>query len=150
MNNYFDIKVSDNETSCIFSNNYSPLERIILSANGNLQKILSAYFNTTISVIIKDNFKVDNNTIIRQSIMKCKNIIVCYMNSKITILHGDITINGDIAIGQIFQKMRKVPNFKLHQIEKSKDSFQRKYTLWTEQLRCEIIETFPFNNCQKL
>jgi hypothetical protein len=39
---------------------FTPIERIILTANGNLQRILSAFFNDTISVKIIYNNQISD------------------------------------------------------------------------------------------
>ncbi|KAI8847336.1 hypothetical protein BC829DRAFT_477322 [Chytridium lagenaria] len=47
--------MSSRETAITLPNEFSPLERILLTANGNVQRILSAYYNSPVSVSIKYN-----------------------------------------------------------------------------------------------
>lgn len=46
--------MSDKETSVFGLEEFSPVERIVLTANGNLQRILSAYFGAPITVKINE------------------------------------------------------------------------------------------------
>ncbi|RHZ74135.1 hypothetical protein Glove_227g69 [Diversispora epigaea] len=58
-NNFVD-KISSRETSLLLSDEFSGLERICLTANGNLQRILSAWFNKPIKIEIIKNIPIDN------------------------------------------------------------------------------------------
>ncbi|CAG8748493.1 135_t:CDS:2, partial [Cetraspora pellucida] len=56
-NNFGDV-MSLRETSTLLPNEFSGLERICLTANGNLQRILSSWFNKSVKVLIIKNDNV--------------------------------------------------------------------------------------------
>jgi chorismate-pyruvate lyase len=53
--------MSHTEMCINFKDEFTPIERILLTANGNLQRILSAFFNSTVSVKIIYNNQIDFN-----------------------------------------------------------------------------------------
>lgn len=97
------------ETISILAGNYTPLERIILTANGNLQRIFSAYFNAKIVVNVKRNdFYNDGDhlRIERTVILECSGRELCTAASKITVSDPkfiDLLQSGKVGIGQLFR-----------------------------------------------
>ena len=74
--------MSSNETRLVFppqDNYYTPIERILLTANGNLQRILSAYFNATVTVDIIYNNQLDDHKFSRMVYLK--------VNDEVLLLH---------------------------------------------------------------
>ncbi|CAG8591947.1 10471_t:CDS:2 [Funneliformis mosseae] len=57
-NNFGDV-MSSRTTTLLLPNEFSGLERICLTANGNLQRILSSWFNKTVTIDIVKNDSVD-------------------------------------------------------------------------------------------
>lgn len=54
--------MSHTEVSIHFSKQeFTPIERILLTANGNLQRILSAFFNSAVTVKIIYNNQITDN-----------------------------------------------------------------------------------------
>ena len=50
-NNFGDLMVKSGlETSVVIDGSYEPLERVVLTANGNLQRIMSAYYGSSVVV----------------------------------------------------------------------------------------------------
>ena len=48
------------ETNVIINGKFSPLERIILTANGNLQRIMSAYYGAPVIVDVIKTSRLEN------------------------------------------------------------------------------------------
>ncbi|CAG8625515.1 10598_t:CDS:2 [Acaulospora colombiana] len=65
-NNFID-KISSRETSLILPDEFSGLERICLTANGNLQRILSAWFNKPVKIHVVKNIPIDNTNPVLKS-----------------------------------------------------------------------------------
>ena len=76
--------MSPRESSIFLPSNYTPLQRILLTANGNVQRILSSFYNSPVVVHIKYNRKIENGinevgvTYDRQVELKCMHrVIIC-------------------------------------------------------------------------
>ncbi|KAH9987518.1 hypothetical protein BJV77DRAFT_964776 [Russula vinacea] len=111
-----------NTTSVEFSwpTDLSGLERIMLSAHGDLQRLLSAFFSHSI------------------------NIKTIYAH---TSPRGATLPRREFAIGQMFRRMQTPPQFALlecgSKFEAGKRVLWRRYTLSTEGFLCDIVEVFP-------
>lgn len=66
-------------------NTYEPLERIILLANGNLQRIISAYYNAKVTVVIKKNVRVSEGVYDRIVDLVCYGKVFCTAESKVVV-----------------------------------------------------------------
>ncbi|KAI8319638.1 hypothetical protein GQ54DRAFT_264975 [Martensiomyces pterosporus] len=150
--------MSQRETSCmlpaIFKN---PVQRIMLMANGNLQRVLSAYYNLPVSVEVLFNEPEDpkrlNERLLpirynRNINLVCNGTVVCSAQSTVDILTrkaADLVINQGVGIGQLFRTMNVLPTFALIEAHLSdKDSsFSRLYELRSGDVVCTIKEEFP-------
>ena len=143
--------MSHRETCVELPKDFLPLERILLTANGNVQRILSAYFNTKVSVEIISNIQILSTK--KEQVFDRKvelriydqSTIVCEAFSQITITDPhilDLILNQGIAIGQLFRYLNILPQFKLLQVGRSNESFWRNYTLSASGIHCEIKEIF--------
>ncbi|KAF9062137.1 hypothetical protein BDP27DRAFT_1385203 [Rhodocollybia butyracea] len=104
---------------------YTGLERIILAAQGDLQRLLSAYFANTITVQVVSltnsprlSPASPSNPITqqRQVLLKCRNVVVCTATSTVTLTSPEcerIILDEGYAIGQAFRSMGRVPEFRL-------------------------------------
>ncbi|KAJ3046504.1 hypothetical protein HK097_000805, partial [Rhizophlyctis rosea] len=106
--------MSSRETTTLLPDTFSRLERVILMANGNVQRILSAYYNSTVTVDILSNEKidVDANMNSRETIFKrevnlvCLNQICCNAKSTVTITSSEylrLIEEQQVGIGQLFR-----------------------------------------------
>ena len=66
-------------------NTFEPLERIILLANGNLQRIISAYYNAKVMVVIKKNERVGEGVYDRIVDLVCYGKVFCTAESKVVV-----------------------------------------------------------------
>nr|CAG8529138.1 6888_t:CDS:2 [Entrophospora candida] len=153
--------MSLSETNLKLPEEFTSLERICLTANGNLQRILSSWFNKTIEIKIiksmlvsshKSNNLVYGSTILRkydrEVNLMCDGVILC--NAKSNIILNDEEIidlieNQGVGIGQLFRYLDKLPSFKLHSIGRTLNTWWREYTLKISGVECNIKEVFPNN-----
>ncbi|CAO3624253.1 unnamed protein product [Mucor hiemalis] len=135
---------------------FSPFERMIIQANGNLQRILSAYYNVPSHVKIIKNEVVKSNDDTQH--MQFNRKIVMYFEEKFAYEAESILLVKDetvleliekhkYGLGQIFGHTRRSPDFLLHAVGRHGNapgaSFWRDYTLSIpDVLECFIRETF--------
>ncbi|ORX66486.1 ATP12-domain-containing protein [Linderina pennispora] len=121
---HFGDVMSQRETSCmlpaIFKN---PVQRIMLMANGNLQRVLSAYYNLPVSV-------EEQRTL---PIRYCRTINLVDLLTKKA---ADLVVNQGVGIGQLFRYM----NAHLSEYD---GSFSRLYDLCSEDVACKDPRGLP-------
>ncbi|KAI8091366.1 uncharacterized protein B0P05DRAFT_527171 [Gilbertella persicaria] len=134
---------------------FTPLERMLLQATGNLQRILSAYYNVPSQVkIIKNETVPSADT----PYMQFERKIVMYFGNKLAYEADSILTVKDSAVleliekhkyglGQIFGHTHRSPDFVLHAVGRHGNapgaSFWRDYSLTVpDVLDCFIRETF--------
>lgn len=144
---------------------FTPLERIILTANGNLQRIMSAYYSTAVRVEVKycDADINDANVYDRQVTLEatinnnsnCGNDIVndsvqrkvfCTATGKV-ILHSEECVKAiesrKVGVGQLFKHLGILPSFQLINAGHSSDgSLFREYKLISSHMTCHFVEAF--------
>lgn len=146
------------ELSCI-PEDTTGLERIMLAAQGDLQRLMSSFFARPIfielvyangSARLKPASPEHPITQSRQVHLVCASRIVCTATSNVTITHPDferLFLDDKYPIGQTFRKMLRHPRFSLldvqTQVVSGKRELRRTYTLETEGFLCEILEVFP-------
>ena len=64
---------------------FTSLERIVLLANGNLQRIVSAFYNAEVSVRIKKNERIGRGTYDREVDLICFDRVFCTAKSVVTV-----------------------------------------------------------------
>ncbi|KAH9027524.1 hypothetical protein EDB83DRAFT_2297179 [Lactarius deliciosus] len=142
------------------------LERIMLSARGELQRLLSAFFSHTINIkTIYEHTSPYTHTASpeepitqrREVHLLCGGKTACIATSDVTItapLPERLFLDEKFAIGQMFRQMQTPPRFALLdcgvKVEDGKDTLWRRYTLSTEGFVCDITEVFPDRNMFKL
>lgn len=135
------------------------LERIMLSAHGDLQRLLSAFFARPINIkSIYAHTSPRTHTASpeepitqrREVHLVCCGKIACVATSEVTItapLCERLFLDEKFAIGQMFRKMQTPPQFALLDcgvgFEDGKNTLWRRYTLSTEGFVCDITEVFP-------
>ncbi|KAI0637268.1 hypothetical protein C8Q77DRAFT_558347 [Trametes polyzona] len=135
------------------------VERIMLVAQGDLQRLLSAFFGRTINIECvrsdtgpRGTGASPRNPIkqTRQVHLKCGTHVLCVATSSVTVTSPEcerLLLDERFALGQIFRHLRRYPDFSLlnvgAQIVDGKRELSRTYTLETEGIKCEILEVFP-------
>ncbi|KAG9312069.1 hypothetical protein JVU11DRAFT_7350 [Chiua virens] len=137
----------------------SGLERIMLAAQGDLQRLLSAFFGRPIDVKciyaqtsprLRPASPQNPITQSRQVHLLCANRVVCIATSFVTITSPEserLFLDEKFPIGQTFRQLRHQPRFSLLNVEtptvQGNRELHRTYTLETEGLKTEILEVFP-------
>ncbi|KAI0710383.1 hypothetical protein C8T65DRAFT_739661 [Cerioporus squamosus] len=138
---------------------FTGVERIMLVAQGDLQRHLSAFFDRTITIeciYTKTGTRgsgASRDCPIqqeRQVHLKCGTRILCVATSSVTVTSSEcerLLLDERFALGQIFRHLRTYPEFALlmvgAQVVNGLRELRRTYQLETEGIRCEIEEVFP-------
>jgi len=146
------------ELTCI-PEDTTGLERIMLAAQGDLQRLLSSFFARPIFIeLIYANGSPRLQpaspehpiTQSRQVHLVCASQVVCVATSNVTITNPDferLFLDEKYPIGQTFRKMQRSAVFTLldaqTQVVDGKRELRRTYRLATEGFLCEILEVFP-------
>jgi len=131
----------------------------MLAAQGDLQRLLSAFFGQPIHVkCIYANASTRLRpaslehpiTQSRQVHLLCANRVVCVATSIVTITSSEserLFLDDKFPIGQTFRQLRRNPQFSLLSVEtptvRGRRELRRTYTLETEGFKTEILEVFP-------
>ncbi|KAF9964495.1 hypothetical protein BGZ70_006377 [Mortierella alpina] len=147
--------MSKRDTTLVLPDGFSGSERILLTANGNLQRLISAYFNKTVSVTILENTQVpltsDEDPAVmarfqREVNLLCNNKIVCNAKSRVLIQDPkiyDLVVKNGVGIGQIFRYLDRLPSFELHGLGRTDKTFWREYSLTIPGVDCRLLEVLP-------
>ncbi|KAG8468689.1 hypothetical protein KFE25_013772 [Diacronema lutheri] len=127
---------------------FSPEERIVLTANGNLQRLISSYYNSTVSVAVKRNAKVAGSDGHYEREVELSVLGVAFATASSAVVLSvdrlvDAVENHGVALGQLFRHFELLPTFELLRASKRPDgSFERAYTLRATGITCTIVERF--------
>ncbi|KAJ3345510.1 hypothetical protein HDU91_007329 [Kappamyces sp. JEL0680] len=170
MNHFGDIMSTGDVTSNEITGDFTGLERIVLTANGNLQRILSAYFNAKVGVVIVKNKELPEGpeeawlakqggkiakTVVqspaslyfdRHVELVCSDRVMCDAKSLVEIYDTSIqelVSCGKVGIGQLYLNI--LPSFTLVDFGRNPhtQSIWREYQLETKGIVCKIVEVFP-------
>lgn len=117
-NNFGDI-MSDRVTDMRFLDAvtaFSPLERIMLTANGNLQRLLSCYYGHPITVEVIKCERTDENNFDREVDIMMGSKVICTATGKITVGSQqclEAIESGKVGVGQLFRYLDTLPSFHL-------------------------------------
>jgi hypothetical protein len=116
---------------------FPPLDRVVLTANGNLQRIVSSFNNAPVQVNVLRNVQVATGKYNREVSITCAGQEFCVATSKITIRDADMiqaVESKKVGIGQLFRKYDLLPQFTLLKTQRNGDNFFRIYVL---KVRCK-------------
>ncbi|KAJ1995034.1 hypothetical protein H4R33_000049 [Dimargaris cristalligena] len=136
-------------------------QRVLLWANGTVQRILSSYHNQAVTIKVIRNEPVLGKPAVfmesytepagallfnREVQLKIGDRILCVAQSKIAVTDSrfkDLLITKGVGIGQVFHYAKIVPDFRLLKVGQLPDqSFWRLYSLSCEGVYFEIHEHF--------
>ncbi|KAJ3374130.1 hypothetical protein GGF31_008346 [Allomyces arbusculus] len=132
--------------------NLSPAERVILSSNGTLQRILSAFYNAPIDVVVVKNLAKqkegtkDTWVVDREIHLMCQGERLGVAVSQLVITkreYFDLLITKSVGLGQFFKLQFVQPAFVLTEVRKTDCELYRLYELSCPGVVCTIGETFP-------
>jgi len=135
----------------------NPLDRMVLTANGNLQRLVSSYYDSPVEVVIDEAgtcFSHSTDDLSQHSItcdrlvhLTVHNQTFCTAKSVVTVrckTCQELVVSGSVGIGQLFRYLDILPEFELHDAAPYETGgFWREYSLTCPQLSCRIHENFP-------
>jgi hypothetical protein len=136
---------------------FSPLERVALSAEGDLQRIISSYYNAAVTVSIKRCAEVEPGLFDREVDLSVLGRVFCTATSSLspkTQECAHLLREKSVGLGQLFRYLRVYPTFRLLDVgreegegeggrEEGGGGFWRLYELdCPEVINCRILERF--------
>lgn len=129
-----------------------PLDRMALTANGNLQRLVASYYDAPVTVLVE--FCALRKTIQgkaqvwdRVVHLQVHGTTFCTATSIITVhdpLCQSLVESSQVGLGQLFRYLNILPEFELHDAG-VEPAFWREYTLQCAELSCRIHEEFRPN-----
>lgn len=149
--------MSPHMTGVTLPNGFSPLQRLLLTANGNVERIVSSFYYEPLTVLVNLNHKRSPCVYDRQVTMLVRG--EPFLHAKSTIYLTDpaweeMVERRGTPLGAVFRVMGVLPTFHLRSVGRGRDSsgsgfFWRVYTLASQGMTCEITETFADDTFEK-
>jgi len=126
---------------------FTGLERIILTADGNLQRMMSAYLNDEVILEMKSFERIPGtNNFDREINLKSRGKVFCNAQSQLEVTSTKILClleERGFGLGQLFSSLGLLPSFRLISCGKTTEILFRKYALEIDGMICTITEVFP-------
>lgn len=125
-----------------------PLQRVLLTATGNVVRILASYHKKPIFVGVLRSCPVKTGVYERVVLMYCEHKAICRARTLVTVSDAEIVKevqNGTCDLGGVFRKFNLLPTFELQRVDiKPSDApgFGRHYYLKAQGICCEVFEEF--------
>ena len=126
---------------------FSPAQRVALTANGNLQRVLSAWHNERVTIRVLSHERESLGLWRRRVILEIGGRAACVARSSV-VAQTRTAIEAAAAgggLGQLFSRLGGKQEFSLLEVAKSETTFSRVYVLSNEHLVCHIEEVMPRN-----
>lgn len=134
----------------------NPLDRMAVTANGNLQRLFSSYYDAPVAVEMVHCTRRDDRTTTasngpavwdRKVLLKLFGDQTFCTADSVVLVHSreveDLVESGKVGIGQIFRHFNILPEFTLLAAgPTTKGGFWRNYTLESDLVTCSIHEVF--------
>ena len=134
------------ETTIVVDGAYAPLERVVLTANGNLQRIMSAYYGASVVVDVLLCDKIAERVYDREVDLLMGGQKFCNAKGKIELLDDDCVEaveSKQVGVGQLFRYLGLLPDFELIEVGRTdKGELWRTYVLSNAKISCTFTETF--------
>lgn len=148
-NNFGDI-MGGCETHVVVDGTFTPLERVVLTANGNLQRIMSAYYGAPVTVKVRRCDRVGDGKFgfglyDREVDLVADGRVFCTAVGRIELQDASCAAaveGGKVGLGQLFRYLGALPKFVLLEAGKQDGVLWRCYSLSCAQLQCEFTERF--------
>eukprot|EP00980_Cylindrotheca_fusiformis_P024575 scaffold12116_cov125-Cylindrotheca_fusiformis.AAC.2 len=153
--------VTSSLDNCSLSQVYGihhPLDRIAVTANGNLQRLFSSYYDAPVQVVVEHCYPTTTTTTTTQEgkgkewdhrvrlTLFDNQVTFCTADSKVQLHNADcqeLVESGQVGLGQLFRYQNVLPEFHLLAAGPTKEGgFWRNYTLDCSFMTCHIHETF--------
>lgn len=124
----------------------NPLDRMAVTANGNLQRLISSYYDAPVNVVVEDCQQLDIQSWKRKVHLQVHGNTFCTADSTVQV-HSDycreLVDSGQVGLGQLFRHLNILPEFELLGAGPNPDGgFWRHYTLTCAEVSCSIHERF--------
>ena len=144
-NNFGDI-MGGCETHVTVEGSLTPMERVVMTANGNLQRIMSAHYDAPVFVRVLKCDRMNSTTFGRHVDLVVNDRVFCTAIGTIE-LYSDECVQAieekNVGVGQLFRYLGVLPSFLLLKAGRETDGrLWREYELSCPQLRCRFVETF--------
>jgi len=135
------------QTDCAITGaDFSPLERILLTANGNVQRIMSAYYHTPVQVRVRACRRLGPGRYRREVDMAAAGEPFMVATALVDVLDADLLRaieGGSVSVGAVFRAYDILPRFRLLAAGRSPSGgLWRTYRLSSPRIVCEIKEDF--------
>lgn len=108
---------------------FSPLERVALSAEGDLQRIISSYYNAAVSVSIKRCKEIEPGLFDREVDLSVMGRVFCTATSSLspkTPECAHLLREKSVGLGQLFRYLRVYPTFRLLDVGRMEGGEERR------------------------
>ncbi|CAJ1946386.1 unnamed protein product [Cylindrotheca closterium] len=125
-----------------------PMDRIAVTANGNLQRIVSSYYDAPVEVTLKHCNQIDGleGGWDRRVDLSVFDQVFCQADSTVQVHNAEwrsLVQSGNMGLGQLFRYQNVLPEFILHAAGPTAEGgFWRNYTLECSSMTCLIHEEF--------
>jgi len=131
-------------TSISLPSGFTPTERLLLTANGNVERIVSSYYNMPVTLYVMLNHQRNPAVYDRQvaMMMNGKQFLLAKTTVYITDPQWLHAVEHErVPVGSLFRHMGVMPTFTLHTACRGIGYYWRVYQLQAAGMTCEINET---------
>jgi len=126
---------------------HHPLDRMAVTANGNLQRLFSSYYDAPVTVIVDHCIPTSGDSCWDRRVqLQVYGQTFCVADSRIQVhsLHcKQLVESGQVGLGQLFRYLNILPEFALQDAGPTEEGgFWRNYTLTCADVSCSITERF--------
>jgi len=122
------------------------LDRMALTANGNLQRLFSSYYDAPVHVVVDRCDQKTHKLWDRLVHLTVHDQVFCSANSEVTIHDSKcqyVVESGKVGLGQLFRYLDRLPTFELQDAGYNENgALWRIYDLKCEEVSCRIREDF--------
>lgn len=125
----------------------NPLDRMAVTANGNLQRLVSSYYDAPVTVVVMKSVPMGTPGLWDRRVhLQVYGQTFCVADSTVQV-HSDycrdLVESGQVGLGQLFRHLNILPEFALQAAGPTDDGgFWRQYTLTCADVSCSIYERF--------
>ena len=137
-------------TSCLIAKSriaFTPAQRVALTANGNLQRVLSAYHNERVTIRVLSHERESLGLWRRRVVLELADRPACVARSSVVARTRTAIEEASKGggLGQLFSELGGKQEFSLLEVARAEATFSRVYVLSNAHLVCHIEEVMPLN-----
>ncbi len=126
---------------------FTPAQRVALTANGNLQRVLSAYHNERVTIRVLSHERESLGLWRRRVVLELADRPACVARSSVVARTRTAIEEASKGggLGQLFSELGGKQEFSLLEVARAESTFSRVYVLSNAHLVCHIEEVMPLN-----